>query len=387
MKISFIDDEQKTLENLKLYLDKIFNSDTLVIYDIRSSILSSVLSSIPHVATYDQRILPILSNCTFLCSEPFDKEILTYYQSLWISTNIDIITLSHQSNTSLVDQILWDEKLLDSLKGKFTTIVVFFPTLQSQLLADKIGCRLLNNVDISLSANSKVELKKYIVKNELPYIEGIITSNQNLIKDYFYKEDEYFFKLAQGVSWYGFFSNKSNSLEEIISNIWNDEIIIEKKINIVSSPSVQFFIDGQNVFIYGITDQVLIENRYYNGNTSPSHIIWSFYENDLILQSKEVLWYLLDLWYQWFWWIDFMITDQNDIYIAEINARFTWATPPTILNLLLHSDFYKKWIFRIEEWLDKNIDFYKENDYTNKVALCLGWLKQWWQLHTLYFIS
>jgi len=63
-----------------------------------------------------------------------------------------------------------------------------------------------------------------------------------VIADYFHKPECYFFKLAHGISGYGFYDNKHNTLEELQLGTGGQKIIIETRINLLASPSVQFFI-------------------------------------------------------------------------------------------------------------------------------------------------
>jgi hypothetical protein len=76
----------------------------------------------------------------------------------------EIITLPHQSNDTLISQILVDEKLCNDLKNrKFTKIITFLPTEETELLSKKLNIPLLNSYEISQLANDKVALKEYTI--------------------------------------------------------------------------------------------------------------------------------------------------------------------------------------------------------------------------------
>lgn len=93
------------------------------------------------------------------------------------------------------------------------------------------------------------------------------------MKHYFLSDTPYFFKIAHGVSGFGFFDNKKDSLEDMLVICEGQKIIIEEKIMLIDSPSIQFYCADDEILIIGMTDQILEDGRYYNGNMYPSQ--WS----------------------------------------------------------------------------------------------------------------
>jgi hypothetical protein len=77
---NYKDHHDEVVEQVSYIIEEIFDENTLVIYDIRSSIITSVLPHIPYVATYDQRIISLLHHATLVCSEPIDFDVLHHYQ-------------------------------------------------------------------------------------------------------------------------------------------------------------------------------------------------------------------------------------------------------------------------------------------------------------------
>jgi Na+/H+ antiporter NhaD/arsenite permease-like protein len=79
---NYRDNHDEIVHKISTIIEHIFDENTLVLYDIRSSIISSVLPHIPYVATYDQRVISMLHHATLICSEPFDRTVLDHYQSI-----------------------------------------------------------------------------------------------------------------------------------------------------------------------------------------------------------------------------------------------------------------------------------------------------------------
>lgn len=366
-------------------IDKLFDKETLVIYDIRSSIFPSVLPSIPYVATYDQRIISLLNHSTLICSEPFNNQIIELYRSMGLQAGNDIISIPHQSNQSLTEQILQDEQLCKSLQEKnFTNLIVFLPTPATVLLSKKLQIPLLNTYEISQQANDKVALKKFLQESWLPTIDWIITNDHEIISSYISNTDNHFIKISHGVSWFGLFDTKDDiDLTTIINSSEWKEVIIEKKIIVDSSPSMQIYCDDSDGYLIGLTDQILDQWRYYLGNSYPSVYHNHPLTEEILAQSRTLITYLHSIWFRGFAGIDFMISDTN-VYVAEINARFTWATPSTIVSILIHWNLTKSRKFVSYDWSLFKIDKVVQSSSANTMMPINIWgLEKWWKIQLL----
>ncbi len=366
-------------------IEELFDEDTLVIYDIRSSILESVLPHIPYVATYDQRVISLLHHATLVCSEPLNLDVIAYYQELGLCEKAEIITLPHQSTIPLVRQILTDKELCDKLRQRqFKKMITFLPTKECENLAAILHIPLLNSYYVSQAANDKVALKQYTIDSWLPYLPWIITDDAEEMKQYFLSDTQYFFKLAHGVSGFWFFDNKKDSVEDMLAACTWEKIIIEEKIQLIDSPSIQFYSGENEILIIGMTDQILEDGRYYNGNTYPSQ--WSTWDigKEIIQKSESVLQYINGLWFRGFGGIDLMISDNKEVYVAEVNARFTWATPALIINILLKQSLTNSRKFLLLDnhnqedikWKDKDIHF----------PISIWWVDEWWKAQYLEWL-
>ena len=331
-----------------------FNKNTLVLNDTRLSIKPDILPHIPFVGSYDQRILSILSNTTVVFSHPFYTESHQYFSSLWLSDDVEILTIENNHHISLTEHILSNEWFVSQLRDRnFQNLINFSINEHVEILAEKIGAKCLVSSEVSHLANDKLKLKQFLEHSGLPTIEGVYTDDPDIIASYFWRKDHYFFKDPQGVSGYGFWSNQNNTLEQILSEYGWKDIIIERVIEKESSPSIQFLIyeDAGEKYacIFGFTDQILQEWRYYLGNQSPSvYVDHHYLRSEFMRQSEMIMHYLFEIGYVGFWWIDFMVGD-GQVYATEINARFTWATYPAITSYLLSGSLITPWKYITRE--------------------------------------
>lgn len=392
---NFIEQPVETVVSIREAMWYFFNKETLVLNDTRLLIIPSVLPHIPFVGSYDQRILPILSNTTLVISDPLYPEIFEYLDSMGFTNNVDVISITNNTSIPLTENILQDESILKKLRDKkFKKVINCFIDERVEELARTIGAITDINSDISRWANDKAKLKQYLERNNLPTISGTYTSESEVIKNYFNKEEEYFFKSPQGVSGYGFWSNKKNSLDEILQWIGEDEIIIEQVIAKESSPSIQFCIygekDARKACIFGFTDQILEGGQYYLGNQSPSRYHGNaFIEKEIIRQSEAIMEYLMSIEYVGFGWIDFIVTPEHAIYATEVNARFTGATYPAITSLLLTQSLVTPWKYITKEGETSNIEDYlkisiKTSGEYGLFPLCIAPLNNWGRAQVMY---
>lgn len=379
---NYRDNHDEIVKKVWTIIEDTFDENTLVIYDIRSSIIEAVLPHIPYVATYDQRVISLLHHATLVCSDPIDLDVILHYKEFWLCSKAEIIALPHQSSMTLVRQILQDEALCSKLKDKsFQKIITFLPTEETEELALKLWIPLSNSFSISQAANDKVALKQFTVESWIWHLPWIITDDIWVMKEYFTSDTQYFFKLAHGVSWFWFFDNKKDSIDDMISGCTWQKIIIEEKIKLLDSPSVQFYCWEDEVLLLGITDQILEDWRYYNGNKYPSKRQDWEVGASIIKKSESVVNYIHSLWYRWFWGIDIMIDESNQVYIAEVNARFTWATPALLINILLRQSLTNSRIFLLLD--DHAVDNMLHHSSEDHFPICIWWVKDRWKAQYL----
>lgn len=382
---NYRDHHDEIVQSVGTIIETIFDENTLVIYDIRSSIIESVLPHIPYVATYDQRVISLLHHATLVCSDPIDLDVIMHYKQFWLCSKAEIIALPHQSSMTLVQQILQDETLCATLKTRwFKKMITFLPTEESEQLASKIWIPMFNSYDVSQLANDKVLLKEYTIDAWIAHLPWIITDDVDIMQEYFKKDTNYFLKLSHWVSWFWFFDNKKNSVEEMVTACSWQKIIIEEKINLLDSPSMQFFCWEEEILLLWVTDQILEEGRYYNGNKYPSKRQEGVVGDKIITVSEVVVKYIHTLWYRWFWGIDLMVDENNEVYVAEVNARFTWATPALLVNILLRQTLTNSRIFLLLD--DSTIDNMLHHKSDNHFPICIGGVNEWWKAQYLQWL-
>lgn len=392
--VNFLDHKEETKIHLQNALKTFFNKNTLVLNDTRLSIKPDILPHIPFVGSYDQRILSILSNTTVVFSHPFYTESHQYFSSLWLSDDVEILTIENNHHISLTEHILSNEWFVSQLRDRnFQNIINFSVNEHVEILAEKIGAKCLVSSEVSALANDKLKLKQFLEHSGLPTIEGVYTDDPDIIASYFWRKDHYFFKDPQGVSGYGFWSNQNNTLEQILSEYGWKDIIIERVIEKESSPSVQFLIyeDAGEKYacIFGFTDQILQEWRYYLGNQSPSvYVDHHYLRSEFMRQSEMIMHYLFEIGYVGFWWIDFMVGD-GQVYATEINARFTGATYPAITSYLLSGSLITPWKYITREGLaDSHADYLEQSirspDEYGMFPLCIAPLEDHGRVQLLF---
>lgn len=393
---NFIQQPKETGMCINEAINFFFNKDVLVLNDTRLLIIPSVLPHIPFVGSYDQRIMPILSNTTFIASDPLYPEIFKYLRTtMGLVNDVEILSIENNPNIPLTENILSNNSLIQELKEKkFKKVINCFVDERVEELACAIGA--VTDIDSSISrlANDKAKLKQFLEKNHLPTIQGTYASTPEVIKEYFDKEQEYFFKSPQGVSGYGFWSNKKNTLEEILQGSGQNEIIIEQVIVKESSPSIQFCIYGEKnerrACIFGFTDQILEGGQYYLGNQSPSRYHGNtLIEKEIIRQSEAIIEYLREMEYVGFGWIDFIVTPEHNIYATEVNARFTGATYPAVTSFLLTKSLVTPWKYVTKEWETNSIEDYlkisiKTPEEYGLFPLCIAPLNKWGRAQVMY---
>lgn len=153
---NFLDHSNKLHSELPTALRSFFNPETLVLNDTRLLIIPEVLPHIPFVGSYDQRILPILSDTNFAISDPFYSDILEYFNRLGLSKNIHIHSFPNNPNISLTENILENPSYIQELKTRnYKTLINFSVDSRVEQLASEIGATCIVSSDISHQANDK----------------------------------------------------------------------------------------------------------------------------------------------------------------------------------------------------------------------------------------
>lgn len=105
---------------------------------------------------------------------------------------------------------------------------------------------------------------------------------------------------------------------------------------VVSSPSVQLFLDETTVNAYDVTEQILSEDSVHEGNISPPPFWGSSpeIEEQMRRQTIAIGQWLHETEYRGTASIDFLVVErkgQTHVFPCEVNARVTGATYPSVL--------------------------------------------------------
>jgi hypothetical protein len=153
---NFLDHSNELHNELPIALRTFFHPKTLVLNDTRLLIIPEVLPHIPFVGSYDQRILPILSDTNFAISDPFYSGILNYFNTLGLSKSVHIHSFPNNPNISLTENILENPSYIQELKARnYTTLINFSVDSRVERLASEIGATCIVSSDISHQANDK----------------------------------------------------------------------------------------------------------------------------------------------------------------------------------------------------------------------------------------
>ena len=103
------------------------------------------------------------------------------------------------------------------------------------------------------------------------------------------------------------------------------------------SPSVQLFLNEEEVILYDITEQILSGDSVHEGNESPPPYLAEnpAWRAELLRQAGEAGKWLHSQGYRGTGSADFLLTEKEggefEVYVCELNARVTGATYPSVL--------------------------------------------------------
>lgn len=136
------------------------------------------------------------------------------------------------------------------------------------------------------------------------------------------------------------------ALEEIPDHFFFEgEIMVQgwlepgwKGIRAIHSPSVQLFVDGDRVYLFDATEQILSAESVHEGNIAPPPYLaeWPGLREELFRQAGLVGRWLAGEGYRGTGSVDFLVAERAgkrvpDVYVCEANARVTGATYPSVL--------------------------------------------------------
>lgn len=116
---------------------------------------------------------------------------------------------------------------------------------------------------------------------------------------------------------------------------WFDETV--EGVEVVGSPSVQWFVDDDRISLYDVTEQVLSRERIHEGNVAPPPYLRDAprLQEKLLDAAGDVARFLHARGYRGTGSVDFLVVRRDGKavpYVCEANARVTGATYPSLLG-------------------------------------------------------
>jgi len=291
---------------------------------------------------YEKRILPLLDeNDKTIFAEEIDPFLWNYYQRLGLATiKKENIFYAHDylNYPSLTKAVLSDQSLIKKIKQRnFDILIPYIESYNTQLLARKIGCRILRNAYITNWINNKTNYRQVIQKLDFPMIPGSTAGNLEEAKKYFRSLKnqgfkEVVLKKERSVAGFGvFIISTERELEERLEKNFLDQkrFLLEgfiEKIKIC--PNVQYWVGPKKIDFIIVSDQLFEEDRVsYAGNIFPSQTRQMFDNWKKIKNfSLKFCNYLQKQKCYGLFGHDWMVTKDDNIYTTEANVRLNAST-------------------------------------------------------------
>lgn len=338
--------------------------------------------------TYGSRLLPLInimfrgSDNLLVLESPPDPGLISYFQSdlnlslpEFMILKQDIYESFYQKESELSPVAL---SLLERLKNHSAKLIDGYVVDASLLnIGELAGKKILGTPLGSRNGNDKLVLHQYLQSTNLKiydshFVEGcdgIAGALEALkAKGYSYAV----VKAPIGASGVGMckISVDEVSVESVIPEYllyegqlliqgWLDETV--EGVENIGSPSVQLFVDDEQVTLYDLTDQILSTDSIHEGNVAPPAFLQDEPEcrQEIFDQAKVAGAWLFEQGYRGTGSIDFQVIrrhGQPEVRICEINARVTGATYPAILARTFNGR---------GAWLMRNIRFDPKHDTSN----------------------
>jgi len=305
---------------------------------------------------YDKRILPLLKeNDIAVFAEEINPFLWDYYRNLDLAAikkeNIFYVP-DYLNYPSLTKAVLDNQSLIKKIKQKsFDTLIPYIESYDTQVLAQKIGCRILREASLTDWINNKTNYRQVIQKLNFPTIPGFTVKNLKEAKKCFRSLKnqgfkEIVLKKERSVSGFGIFVVKTEKeLEDQLEKnfIGQKQFLLEgfiEKIKI--SPNIQYWVESKKIDLIVASDQLFEGDRVsYAGNIFPLQFrqmpeIWKKIKN----LSLKFCHYLQEQKCYGLVGIDYLVTEDGQIHSTEANVRFNGSTFAALIarNLFKSSD-------------------------------------------------
>lgn len=316
------------------------NDPVLHIHSLQSKYLGDGLSD-----GLGSEILKQLSLRSILIAHPHDEVIVSkspdedWIQYL-LSTGLELpkFTVTQGTGETLVEQITSDPYLMSSLKSKADPILPYMGGDQIELLSANLGRVMLAPESSILDRlNLKSNLNPILKGLDIPTIHTEVVDRDHLIEFAQQSLEQLgplIIRSDLSIGGHGVWKIESASdLEGLSEGVRNATakrlFIVQPLLNVTNSPNVQFFMTDAGYECLGMSAQQMTPSFAFGGNNFPSPMSQNTAINE---QSNTLAKRLYESGYRGMIGIDFIVTDDGQVYIVEINPRVNTSTFPLLLT-------------------------------------------------------
>ena len=289
--------------------------------------------------------LRMLSHRAILLSKPGDVVIVDSEPDAdWIhflkiaQIETGLVRVAHGSGDTLAQQIRSDQSLMAELSNRRWVIEPYMggeeieglaKQLQSELHAPESG--LLDRL------NLKSNLEGVLEDAGLPTIPALVAMRDQVLQAALTMMNDLSSVIVRSdlsIGGHGVWIVKQESdIELLAAGIARSEddrlFVLQPLYSVTSSPNVQYEITRAGPQMLGVSDQQMTQNYAFGGNLYPSN----HQQNTVLLdQANRIARWLGDAGYLGVIGIDFIVTDDGEIFIVEINPRVNTSTFPLLLS-------------------------------------------------------
>ncbi|MCF6312903.1 MAG: ATP-grasp domain-containing protein [Verrucomicrobiales bacterium] len=342
----------------------VFFANLLALFFGNEEKIQALADEVGAIDSYGGRLIPVLnlifrgeSSLLVLEREP-DTHLCRYFREGLGLSLPDLMILEH-SRYEDIGKALKDggslssnEKVLERVKKHGAEWMDGYVTDETlSLIASEVDKKTVASRAGSEAGNNKYLLYQYLAGKGLPVVKTEIAASaeqlpfclRNLAKAGF---KQAVIKSQIGASGIGMMKVEVGAKVEVPEHyFFEGEVLVqgwmevgELGVNRMRSPSVQLFLNEDEVCLYDITEQILSEASIHEGNESPPAYLSGEggLEVELLRQAGLAGQWLHATGYRGTASVDFIVVHREgetsaQVYVCEINARVTGATYPSVL--------------------------------------------------------
>lgn len=324
----------------------------------------NLAEEVGEIDSYGGRLIPILNliyrseNSLLILEREPDEHLCRYFsQGLGLSLP-DLMILEHADYEAIGRELAEGRQMpacIERVKTHGAHWVDGYVTDQTlSLIAGAVDKKTVATAQGSQSGNNKYLLHQYLQQSGLPVVltetagdNGEVKVALMRLRDAGYGEAV--IKSQIGASGVGMMKVELDGTIEGLDvpqhYFFEGEVLVqawlkigEKGVEKMRSPSVQLFLNEDEVYLYDITEQILSVASIHEGNESPPAYLHEDpgLEDELLRQAGIAGQWLHRTGYRGTASVDFILVDregarETEVYVCEINARVTGATYPSVL--------------------------------------------------------